>query len=99
MVSGKQPKRGPGARTIELEWQDPPVEVPTYVVAWVDVLEELRQKPDNWARIATFSSTSGARTAEKKLAEALPKLEFGTFEFTSRRSAEGSELYAKAIDS
>lgn len=86
---------GPSRPVIELEWQDPPPEVPRSVQPYVDVLLELQDKKEAWGRIATFAAATGASTAEKKLTAALEELDFGVYELTSRQTVDGSELYAR----
>lgn len=95
MVRPAAEPRRKTARVIELEWTDPPPEVPKIVQPYLEVLLDLQNKPEHWGRIATYAAVSGAGSAEKRLARAMPDLDFGIYEFTARSSSEGSELYAR----
>lgn len=92
-VSGDTPPQN--RPIIELEWEDPPPDVPTLVEPYLDVLMELQDKREVWGRIATFPTTRGAGGTAARLRKALADLDFGSYEFESRRVGYGSKLYAR----
>lgn len=69
-------------------------------IDWYATLEPLVERPGDWARVRTFSSSGGATNAMARLRERtveIPEPE-GTWEFTTR-AAEGGRrhLYARYL--
>lgn len=87
--------RGP---VVDIVWEDPPARSgpggPNLLERVQPLLEELELKPDTWARIVTYTSTSGAGSGRKSLEKlGLPK----TFELVGRRHQGGSAIWARFV--
>jgi hypothetical protein len=86
-------KPGP---VIELEWGDPPPDVPAALAEYLEVLEELRAKPDEWARLASYPSNMGAPGAAKKLNNALVDAGLGGMSSSHVASARAARSTASS---
>lgn len=84
--------RGPAA--VEIVWQEPPPRKVRPVDDWLPVLGVIAARPGVWAKLAHYDGETSAYRAAAQLRSRLD-LPPGEWEFAARRSAGGSDLFAR----
>lgn len=82
----------------EIVWEEPPADRPSRArLGWHAVLDQVRSRPGEWARVADYAGPASAYKVAQRLrrGEGVPT---GRWEFLPRRNKEGgSLLYARFL--
>lgn len=73
----------------EIEWREPP----RLERNWQALLEPLKERPHEWAVVATYPSSESARSTAYRLRSGLLKMPSGSFEFAS----SGNDVHARFL--
>lgn len=73
----------------EIEWREPP----RLERNWQALLEPLKERPSEWAVVATYPSGESARSTAYRLRSGLLKTPSGFFEFAS----SGNDVHARYL--
>ncbi len=73
-------------------WRDPPKRT-----RWTQRLEPLKARPGEWGRVQTTDRPEKAHSQAGALRGGKFAIPEGEWEFTSRKSANGGEVYARYL--